>query len=245
VPEDPIITQWNLLKGELIAAQTKYTESHHDVIELRRKIASLNPKVSELLKKQELAKEARLKETSAQREGISRENVPATDPAMERLILQYREQQAMAHLEANRLKEEEKKIREQLVLYQKRIEDTPRREQELLLLTRDYDLLRSNYQSLLDKKIQAQMAQSLERKQQGEQFKVLDPARLPERPIRPDAIKILLIGTFIGLVSGFGLAWFRESMDQSFYNVADLEDYLKLPVLAEIPNLNGEKILTR
>jgi len=85
------------------------------------------------------------------------------------------------------------------------------------------------------------MAENMERKQQGEQFKVLDPARLPEKPVRPDAQKILLIGTLIGLLGGLGLAWFRESLDQSFYNVAELEEYLKLSVLAEIPNLKPEK----
>jgi hypothetical protein len=243
--EDPIIAEWNLLKKELIAAQTKYTESHHDVIELRRKIAKLDPKVMGLLKKQGMAKEVRLREDSIQLEPVARENLPAADPAMERVTLQYREQQAMALMEAKRLKEEEKKIREQLVIYQKRIEDTPKREQELTLLTRDYDLLKSNYQSLLDKQIQAQMAQTLERKQQGEQFKVLDPARLPERPIRPNAPKIFLIGACLGLVSGFGLAWFRESTHQSFYRAAELEDYLKLPVLAEIPNMHEKNVLSR
>ena len=247
VPEDPIITQWNLLKRELIVAQTKYTESHPDVIELRRKIATLDPKVTELVKRQEAAKEAQRKEVHARREGVSRENLPVVtaDPALERLIMQYREQYAMALMEANRLKAEEKKTREQLVLYQKRIEDTPKREQEMLLVTRDYDLLKANYQSLLDKKIQSQMAENLERKQQGEQFKVLDPARLPEKPFRPDANKILLIGALIGLVSGLGLAWFRESLDQTFYNVADLEDYLKLSVIAEIPNMQGERAFSQ
>lgn len=109
------------------------------------------------------------------------------------------------------------------------------------IIIRDYDLLKASYQSLLDKKFQSQMAENLERKQKGEQFKILDPARLPEKPVRPDLQKILLIGTFIGLVSGLGLAWFRESMDQCFYTVDDLEDTLKLPVLAEIPNLQEEK----
>ena len=81
------------------------------------------------------------------------------------------------------------------------------------------------------------MAESLERKQQGEQFKILDSASLPEKPIRPDRNKILLIGAFIGMVAGLGLTWFRESMDQSFHSEADLEAYLGLPVIASISNL--------
>jgi uncharacterized protein involved in exopolysaccharide biosynthesis len=188
--------------------------------------------------------EARLKELKANQEGNLSGNTSITDPATERILAQYRERYNSAVLEAKRLKDEEKKLKEQIDLYQRRIEDTPKREQEMLVVTRDYDLLKANYQSLLDKKIQSQMAESLERKQQGEQFKVLDPARLPEKPVKPDRNKILLVGTFIGLVSGLGLAWLRESMDQSFYSVADLEDYLKLSVLAEIPDLRPEKELT-
>ena len=94
----------------------------------------------------------------------------------------------------------------------------------------------------MDKKIQSQMAENLERKQQGEQFKILDPARLPEKPIKPDLQRILLVGALIGLVSGLGLAWIRGSADQSFYTVADLESHLKLSVLADIPNLEKEKV---
>jgi capsular polysaccharide biosynthesis protein len=93
----------------------------------------------------------------------------------------------------------------------------------------------------MDKKIQSQMAENLERKQQGEQFKILDPARLPEKPIKPDRNKILLIGCVIGLAAGLGLVWFRESMDRSFHTVSDIEGYLEIPVLATIPNLKEEE----
>jgi len=243
IPEDPIVTQWNQLKRELESTQSKYTESHPDVVDLKRKIANLEPKAKEILEKQEAMAEGRRKELKARQEGTPGEKIPitVTDPITDRLLAQYREQHTSALLEAKRLKEEERNLKEQISLYQRRIEDTPKREQELLLLTRDYDLLKTNYQSLMDKKIQSQMAENLERKQQGEQFKVLDPARLPEKPIRPERDKILLMGLLLGLVAGAGLAWFRESMDQSFYNVADLEEYLKLNVLAEIPNLKPEQ----
>jgi uncharacterized protein involved in exopolysaccharide biosynthesis len=111
----------------------------------------------------------------------------------------------------------------------------------LMLLTRDYDLLKANYQSLLDKNIQAKLAESLEIRQQGEQFKVLDPARLPEKPFRPDINKVLLVGALVGLMSGLGLTWLREFLDQSFHSEAELETYLKLPILATIPNLSEER----
>jgi capsular polysaccharide biosynthesis protein len=84
------------------------------------------------------------------------------------------------------------------------------------------------------------MAENLERKQQGEQFKVLDPARIPEKPFKPDRNRILLMGAVIGLMSGLGLAWFRESLDRSFHTVQDVEVYLGIPVIATIPSLKQE-----
>jgi polysaccharide chain length determinant protein (PEP-CTERM system associated) len=225
---DPLMTQLNNLKRDLNNAQSKYTENHPDVIDLKKKIANLEKRV-----------EAR------RQEGLKEDNsaTPVLDPASKRLLTQYTEQHNEVQLEIRRLKEEGIKLKEQIVLYQKRIEDAPKREQELVLLTRDYDLLKSNYQSLLDKKIQAQMAENLERKQQGEQFKILDPARVPENPVKPDRNKILLIGAFLGIATGFGLAWFRESLDQSFHSVPEVEEYLGIPVIATIPSLKEERNL--
>jgi len=163
------------------------------------------------------------------------------DPTTDRLLTQYHEQYTSSLLEAERLKAEEKKVKEEILLYQKRIEDTPKLEQELTLLNRDYDLLKSTYQSLKDKKLQSQMAENYEKKHLGGQFKILDPARYPERPVRPNRDKILLTGAFIGLVAGLGLAWFRESLDESFHSEEELEADLGLPLLASLPNLNEER----
>ena len=132
-------------------------------------------------------------------------------------------------------------LKEQIEVYQKRVEDTPKKEQEMVNLNRDYDLLRGQFTSLMDKKYQAQMAENLERKQQGEQFMVLDPARLPEKPFKPNLNGLLVMGALLGFGIGLGLTWFRESMDRSFYEVSDVETYLKLPVVATLLNLNEEE----
>ena len=244
IPENLLVTQLNNLRKDLASAQSRYKETHPDVRDLKKKIADLEPRVKELSEKQEAEREARLRARLEASQGIvTEESLPPVlpDPATERLLAQYIEQYNGVLLEVRRLREEEKGLKEQMVLYQKRIEEAPKREQELVLLSRDYDLLKTNYQSLSDKNIQAQMSENLERKQQGEQFKILDPARLPEKPIKPDRNKILLMGAVIGLVSGLGLTWFRESLDQSFHTVSDMESYLEIPVLAIIPNLKEER----
>jgi uncharacterized protein involved in exopolysaccharide biosynthesis len=240
--DDPVITQYNQLKRDLATAQSKYTENHPDVIDLKKKVARLEPRVKEVLEKQTAAREARLRALAQRASGAEVDpGVAVLDPALERQLTQYTDQYNDAQLEAKRLRGEEKSLKEQIALYQRRIEDTPRGEQELAFLTRDYDLTRLNYQSLMNKKIQAQMAENLERKQEGEQFNVLDPARIPQGPIKPDRNKILLMGCVIGFGLGAGLAWFRESLDKSFHAVADVESYLELPVLATIPNLKEEE----
>jgi len=239
IPDDPLIAQINSLKRDLATAQSKYTDTHPDVVDLKRKIANLEPKVNQLLDNEEAERKA--KATGRQRILEQPALRAALTPEAERLLAQYTEQYNSALLEGKRSREEIRNLKEQIALYQRRIEDTPKREQELTLLTRDYELLKTNYQSLLDKKIQAQMAENLERKQQGEQFKILDPARLPEKPIKPDRNKILLIGVMLGLMAGLGLTWFRESLDRSFHSVSDVEVYLALPVIATIPNLTEEK----
>jgi polysaccharide chain length determinant protein (PEP-CTERM system associated) len=230
IREDPV-TQLNALKRELASMQTRLKETHPDVIDLKKKIAMLESQVEGKSK------------SPQEEEKITTKNLPPPrlDPDTERFYRQLTEQYNSALLEAKRLKEEEKALKEQMNLYQRRIEDTPKREQELVLLTRDYDLLKTHYQSLLDKNMQSQMAENLERKQKGEQFKILDPAVLPETPIKPDQNKIMLIGGLLGIVLGIGLTWVRESSDQSFRTVSDLEEYLGIPVLATIPNLKEEK----
>jgi uncharacterized protein involved in exopolysaccharide biosynthesis len=231
VPEDPSMSQLSLLRKELAISQTRIKETHPDMIELKRKIAVLESELEVRSKPQQ------------EGEGTAGRNLSPSRlrPGAERVYNQLTEQYNSSLLESKRLKEEERNLKEQMTLYQKRIEDTPKREQELVLLTRDYDQLKASYQSLLDKKMQAQMAENLERRQKGMQFKILDPAVLPEKPVKPDRNKILLIGAWVGLVIGLGLTWFRESSDQSFRTIANLEDYLEIPVLARVPNLKEKK----
>ena len=88
----------------------------------------------------------------------------------------------------------------------------------------------------------------MEINQQGEQFKVLDPAMPPLNPFKPDRFKILLMGFMLALALGGGLVFLLEYLDQSFHSINDLESYLGLPVLASIPLVsiqNREKALHR
>jgi uncharacterized protein involved in exopolysaccharide biosynthesis len=120
--------------------------------------------------------------------------------------------------------------------YERRVENTPFREQQLTTILRDYENVRRGYQSLLDKRQEAKISESLERRQKAEIFRILDPANLPYRPYKPNRPLLILLGMVGGLAAGFGLAFLREQMDPSIQSEDDLVAATTgLPLLAVIP----------
>ena len=130
---------------------------------------------------------------------------------------------------------EEKRLRTAAGSYQQRIEMAPTRESELVELTRDYATLQTMYTNLLGKKEEAKISANLERRQVGEQFKLLDPARLAEKPFSPDRQRINLFGIMGGLALGIGLVMLLEYRDSSFKTDDEVVNILQLPVLAVVP----------
>jgi uncharacterized protein involved in exopolysaccharide biosynthesis len=112
-------------------------------------------------------------------------------------------------------------------------------EQEYKSITRDYQTALDFYNDLLKKQNNSQMATELERRQQGESFRVLDPPSLPQRPSFPDRRLFALGGLGLGLVLGAGLVQLAESQDKSLRNSRDVELYLKLPAVAVISSFRA------
>jgi polysaccharide chain length determinant protein (PEP-CTERM system associated) len=119
--------------------------------------------------------------------------------------------------------------------YQAKLDAVPKRESDLVELTRDYTTLQTTYQSLLAKREDAKLASNLERRNIGEQFKILDPARLPERPFSPDRRLIDLGGAAAGLALGALLVGLLEYRDSSFTCEEDVIRLLNVRVLALVP----------
>ncbi len=124
--------------------------------------------------------------------------------------------------------------------YERRVQATPRVEEayNVLLIERNNTQIKHN--DLMRKHMEAQVAQGLENEHKGERFTIIDPARLPEKPYKPNRRAIALIGFVLGLGAGIGMAAFKEYIDDSIRDADTLTQATALPVLAVIP-----EILTR
>ena len=213
------------LKAELAILESKYTEKHPDVIRLRKTIAGL----------ESAQKETDQGDVSAGSGSLSRQEA--------NILHSLRRQLEEVKLEIAQIKEAIKETEAEIKIYEKRIEETPKREQELLTLNRDYENLRELYNSLLNRKLEAELAVSLEKKQKGEQFRVIDPAKEPSRPIKPDIRRILMVTFILAIGLGGGLVYLVEVLDTSFKSPDDVERELGIPVLLTMPYRYTQKEL--
>ncbi|HIC91386.1 MAG TPA: hypothetical protein EYP21_04875, partial [Syntrophaceae bacterium] len=214
--------QLQAAKNRLFALKSTYTDNHIEVRKVQAQIRQL---------------EDRLKSVGEE----VQDEVPEGSQTIGPMALDLKNQLMVINKEIERLKKEEARINQQIALYQKRLEEAPRVELQLQKLTRDYNNTRGFYEDLLRKKMQAEQAENLERRQQGEQFKILDPASLPRIPYKPNPKKVFPIGILLGLGAGCGLAFLAEMLDKSFRNVKEVEEYLGVPVLAAIPLIKKQK----
>jgi len=119
----------------------------------------------------------------------------------------------------------------------------PREEQELARLTRDYEVYSRTYQNMQERLERAKTTQRLGESDEGVKFKVLEPARLPLRPVRPNFVKIFFFSLFLGLFVGAGAAFVAEYLDQSFQTGEEAQTALGLPVLGSISTIVTERDL--
>ncbi len=150
-----------------------------------------------------------------------------------------RAQRLIADIDADLkgLKAEEREVRTAIAAYQKRVENAPRHEQAFQELSRDYQSTKELYRALVNKYDEAQIAESMEQRQKGEQFRVLDPALPSDEPAAPKRGRLILMGFFVSLGLAAGVAVLAEKLDTSFHTVEDLRLFTRIPVLVRIPRV--------
>ncbi|MBV5317129.1 MAG: hypothetical protein JZU50_04940 [Desulfobulbaceae bacterium] len=204
---------------------SKYTEQHPEVRRTKQLIEQLEGKVG---------KEQPLSPQSAAF-APSRANL-LDSMESQRLQLQLKE------IDSNikELRFSLATVPEEIEKYQKWVEAAPVREAEWKGLTRDYEELRRHYDYLVAQNLQAQSAEKLEHNQKGSKFKVIDSARLPEKPSKPNFLKILLAAIAAGLALSVGTIVAMEFIDTSFKDAREIEEYLGVPVISAIPYLEKD-----
>jgi polysaccharide chain length determinant protein (PEP-CTERM system associated) len=229
-PNDPAnqptaAQQLEAARGRLEALERRLKPEHPDVIALTHVIRDLEAAVARELKR----------EPKKERSAEMPVPVSATQLARNRKMRDLRDEIQNLDAQLARKEAESGRLRGLISSTQAKIDASPTREAELVELTRDYATLQNSYSALAAKREDAMMSASLERRQIGEQFKVLDAAHLPEQPFSPNRARFDLIGAAIGLGLGLGLALLLEYLDTSMRSAADVLTALMLPVLAQVP----------
>ncbi len=117
---------------------------------------------------------------------------------------------------------------------------SPWQEQRMAQLTRDYQVQAGTYQHLQERMQRAKITRRLGESDEGLKFKILEPARLPLRPYKPNMMKLALFGLFLGAFVGAGVVFLVEYLDQSFQSSEELQTALAIPVLGSIATIITE-----
>jgi polysaccharide biosynthesis transport protein len=225
------------LKAQLADLRSHYTDRHPDVRKVKEQITE-----TEKMRDQLLAS-LKAKDTNKAADDSPNESAVAStvaDPSQTSMSLQIQGQLGSNQVEITNREHAIVSLKAKIDDYQGRLNQEPIREQQLADLTRGYDQSKANYDDLLKKKNESQMATSMELLQQGERFRVIDPPSLPQKPEFPNRLKFCGIGLGVGIALGVVFAGAFEMLDHRVYDEQDLKKLLPVPVLAEIPEIASD-----
>lgn len=168
---------------------------------------------------------------AARRAAVHKEEVAQTNERLASLKAQI----AAAGNEIAFRTQEQERIDGDMQANSEKINRLPLREQQMAQVTRDYEISKTNYRNLLDKKLAAEMAADLEHGRKPERLTLLDPARVPEKPERPNRPFLYTLGDLlsaaIGLAAGLGLE-IRAGKLLGQWELAST-----IPVVARVPKI--------
>jgi polysaccharide chain length determinant protein (PEP-CTERM system associated) len=213
----PLATQLQQKEVELATAEKRYQPDYPDVVRLKTEVAALRTQIRSSAKG------------------------PVNKTANGATIVQMQGQIHQLDQEIAQRKKKQTEIEARIHSMQTRVERLPEVEEKLAGVQREYATAKANYVSLLQKQDAAAMAAAMEQQAEGEEFRLVDPANLPEVPVTPNVPKLDLFGVMGGLTLGGVLAFAVEMADSSVRNERDLEHYLGSAPLALIPELTDEE----
>ena len=189
-----------------------YTEKHPDVVAATQEIEAIRASVE---KAEEASKKGERPMTFAQ--------------------LSVAAEQKRAELRSVAARAEIGRLTRELNTIQERTAAIPRVAEKLDALDREWRQLSRNLTDFENRRLKAFVQANLERRQLGEQFRILEAAFPPQGPSSPNRILILAIGAILGLVVGLGAGIALETLDSSVHAPRELQAALSIPVLAAVP----------
>lgn len=215
----------SMLRLEMSRLTSLYSDEYPDIIHLKKEIAEI---------------EKSLQGTNSSSENISETGKP-TNPAFINLSSQL-----------NSVRSEIDSVKQQIATYETRrdklrsyIKASPVVEGEYRKLLMERDSFKLKYDDLMQKFMEARVAQGLEKDQKGERFTLIDPALLPEKPYKPNRLAIFLIGIVLGVGCSVGLAAVLEITDDTIRDGKVLSFTTRVPVLSVIPVIYTKKEISR
>lgn len=223
VQPNPSFARLNELKSKLTQLEAEFWEGYPEVALTKEEINQLEQKLK--------------RQYGAASNGSSEQT---KDPYFQDL----KKQKSELNSELLLLKQRQTMLRSEKKEYDSRVETAPAVEQGLLTLMRDYENLKGSYQSLLDKRLHASVAENLEKRQKGAQLKILESPKFPRVPERPNRPRMMMLGLLMGCALGIGLAVLLEQLNPQFRRPEDVESMFGPQLLAAIPDFALEYAYT-
>ena len=218
----PLVDEYRHKERVLAELRSRYTDRHPDVLRTQAELEQMKERIppEDLLE---------IETPDEPQKTVTRQ----ANPVYQQLVSQLNE----VNTELKILDERRGKIEREITLVNRRVENTPAREQEIIEVQRRAEGLREQYRDLQSKLSTAQLTQSLESMQKGEHFNVIDPANFPLEPTKPNRLLILAIGLAGALCFGILLAVAVDFIDQKLWNSNEVPELLGVQVIGEIPEI--------
>jgi len=212
---DDLVKKKDQLQTQLQNLQMIYTDMHPDLIETKRLI--------EATEKQIKSRKSQIKEEKIV---IENKELGTMKDELSRMNLK------IASLEARK-----RQVERDLRNTKEKLEEMPSLDEKYTFLINENEALKSVYNRLQQQLEATRMTQHVETTEQGVQFEMLEPARLPLKPFKPNRWRILLMGILAGIAVGGGIAFMVEMADHSFRGTEDARLNLPIRVIGVIPSI--------
>lgn len=215
---DPLFRRLRELREKLVKLRAEFYDGYPEIILTKEEIRQMEEELTNLYGK----------------DAIRPDKTPL-DPYLQDLLKQQNEERTEIALLRQRLEQLRASKRD----LERRLDRSPSVEQELLVLERDYNNMKTNYAMLLDKRLHTRVEENIEKRQKGGKYRIVERANLPNVAAIPNGLRVLVLGFLFGCVFGAGLSLLRERLTPQFRGPEDVELLLAGPrLLASIPDFS-------